>query len=198
MKRSQRFLLTAGSLTVLAAAGGLLRFHQKHLSTFGHNAPLGLHADMVQTQLSIGIPGIGKMYQAVLTNYGLLPERVLACEYTTDSSDEGTDLAYKIERWNAKSGAWETLINTNGPGFCKPYPTGIVKGRIAERWLWPGQSFSTATEATAARVGLAKADSVRFAVFLRSGETNSDALPTSAFQIDESPINATVPYRVRH
>lgn len=185
-------------LTMLAAAGGLMRFHQDHTSAFGHAPSLGLHADIIQTQVSIGIPGISKMYQAILSNYGLLPETVLVCEYVTDAFEKGIDVAYKIERWNAKSGAWETLINTNGPDFCKPYPTGIVKGRITGRWLWPGQSLSTATEATAARVGLAKGDSVRFAMFLRSGEANSDALPTSAFQIDESPIDGTVPYRVRH
>ncbi|MBL8220650.1 MAG: hypothetical protein JNL62_15575, partial [Bryobacterales bacterium] len=198
MKWPYRVLVSTVSLLGLAAAGRLAMAHRHHSSTFGHVSPLGLHADVIVRTGSIGIPGVSKMYEAVLTNYGLLPVPIVRCEYLDDTLSRGTMIAYRVERWNRKPGKWDVIVNMNSPDFCKPYPLGIVEARLTTRWLWPGQSLATGEEATAARDPLEKGDSARFAVYLRTGDSNSESIPTAGFAIDESPTVDADALRVRH
>jgi hypothetical protein len=138
------------------------------------------------------------MYEAELTNYGILPVAVTRCEFLDDTFSRGTMVAYSVERWNRSSGHWESVVNMNSRNFCKPYPLGIVEARVATKWLWLGQSITTGEEATAARDPLERGDSARFVVYLRTGDANSASLPTAAFPIDESPAGYAGALRVRH
>ncbi|HJZ95852.1 MAG TPA: hypothetical protein VKE70_05060 [Candidatus Solibacter sp.] len=172
--------------------------HRRHRSTFGHDAPLSLHADILVGDGSIGIPGITKTYEGELTNLGFFPVPVARCEYLDDTLTPGTMVAYRIERWNQSSARWDLVLDMNGPEFCKPYPLGIVQARLTTKWLWPGQSLRTGDEATAARDGIEKGDSVRFALYLHTGDRNSAAHPTPKFLIDEAPTVDANALRVRH
>src|SRR6266540_1145946 len=51
---------------------------------------------------------ITKMYEAELTNYGILPVAVTRCEFLNDTLSRGTMVAYGAERWNRTSGQWES------------------------------------------------------------------------------------------
>jgi hypothetical protein len=69
-----------------------------------------LHADMVVTNANIGIPGISKMYEATLTNQGRLPARVTRCDFIDDTLSPGTSVAYAVQRWDAGSKRWVTVV----------------------------------------------------------------------------------------
>lgn len=79
--------------------------------------------------------------------------------------------------------------------FCKPYPLGIIEGRVVEKRLWPSQNLSIGEEATGARVQ--KGDLVRFVLFAAEPWTGTSGYPTVGFEIDEQVATA-VPMRVRH
>jgi hypothetical protein len=198
MRWRNRVLVSIALLPLLALAGRLVLVHWCHFSIHSHGAPLGLHADVIVRNASIGIPGITKMYEATLTNYGVLPVAVTRCEFLDDTFSPGTMIAYSVERWSNSSGHWETVVNMNSRNFCKPYPLGIVKARLATRWLWLGQTLTTGEEATAARNPIEKGDSARFVVYLRTGDTNSTSIQTAVFPIDESPAGDAGALRVRH
>ena len=137
------------------------------------------------------------MYEAELTNFGVLPVAVTRCEFLDDTLSRGTSVAYSDERWNNRSNRCESVVNLNNRDFCKPYPLGIVEARLASKWLWPGQSLTTGEEATAARDVFENGDSARFVVYPRIGETNAEPIPTAAFAIDEHPT-VDVNFRIRH
>jgi hypothetical protein len=198
MRWLSRTLVSIVILFLLVFAIRLALVHRRHFSVHGHSAPLGLHADIIVSNASIGIPGITKMYEAELTNYGVLPIAVTRCEFVDDTLSHGTMVAYSVERWNGTSGNWESVVNMNGRNFCKPYPLGIVEARLTMKWLWPGQSLTTGEEATAARDPLQRGDSARFVVYLRTDERNSASIPTAAFPIDESPTVDAGALRVRN
>src|SRR3982074_67801 len=95
-----RALISIVLMLLLALASGLLLIHRRHFSTHGHVAPFGLHADAIVTNASTGIPGLTKMYEAELTNYGLLPVAVTRCEFLDEPNSRRTMIAYSVERWN--------------------------------------------------------------------------------------------------
>ena len=193
-----RALVSIVLLLLLALVSRLVLVHWHHFAAHDHVAQLGLHADVIVSNASIGIPGITKMYEAELTNLGVLPVAVTQCEFLDDTFSRGTMVAHSVERWNRTSGRWEPVVNMNSRDFCRPYPLGIVEARLATKWLWPGQSLTTGEEATAARDPLEKGDSARFVVYLRTGETKSTSIPTTGFPIDESPSADAGFLRVRH
>jgi hypothetical protein len=156
-----------------------------------------LRADLVVTNADIGIPGISKMYEATLTNRGLLPVRVTRCNFIDDTLSPGTNVAYAVQRWDGGSKRWATVVEWRQSEFCKPYPLGIVEANLTRSWLWPGQKLSTGEEATAARDGFNVGDRGRFVVFTGTPGDYSSAVLTSEFVIDERP-QTDVPLRVRH
>src|SRR5690348_881340 len=88
--------------------------------------PSRLSAEVKVTNADIGIPGVTKMYEATVINRGLLPVRVARCDFIDDASAAGTMVAFAVQRWNKDLKRWETIVDTSGPRFCKPYPLGIV------------------------------------------------------------------------
>jgi hypothetical protein len=156
-----------------------------HLDRYGHLVRFGLHADLVVSKGDIGLDGITKLYEARLTNYGLLPAKVTACDFTTDTSAHATKVAYTVEQWDSRQNKWMP-VEYGEPPFCWRYPLGNVsEARLFSALLWPGQSIATGKEATAARGGFQIGDHARFSVFTGKVEDWRNAFPTPAFRIDE-------------
>lgn len=198
MKQLLRWVAFLGLLAALIHAGKVMMLRQRHFSTHGHAAGRGLHADVLTRNASIGIPGINKMYEAELTNFGMLPALTRQCDYLSDAMARGTMVAYSVERWDHRSGAWQSVVDMNNAEFCAPAPLSIVEASLTARWLWPGQSVRTEEEATAAREPLRAGDTVRFRVYVRTGDSKSESVATNGFVIDESRTEDTGPLRLRH
>jgi len=167
----------------------------RHDLRFGHFVGLGLHADYAVNRVDLAIPGITKVYDATLTNFGFVPRNIFACEFITDAMGHGTELAFAIQKWSRTAQTWTTSLQPTEASFCKPYPLGIIEGKVVARRLWPGQSLSIGEEATAAR--FQKSDLVRFVLFAGQSWTVTSGYPTPGFEIDEQ-ITTNVPLRVKH
>lgn len=181
---------------ILSFTVRLVLIERSHFAEHGHLMPLGLHADMIVHYASIGIPGVTKMYEAEITNFGLLPVSVARCEFISDTLTPGTMIAYDVERWDRSLSVWKTAVDFSGPHFCTPVPLSMAQTRLVTKWLWPGQSLTTGEEATAARDAFQKGDAARFVLY--AGTNKSELTPTAGFLIDEKPSDEGVPFRVRH
>src|SRR5581483_11415859 len=168
-----------------------------HLARFGHLAPLALHADIIIRRVDAGIPGVSKDYEAGLTNYGVKPVTVMACDFVSDASESGRIVPYAIERWNPVSRSWQTVLGYDTSAFCRSYPLGISQAHLVSTRLWLGQSISTGSESTAAREEFSIGDRPRFVVFGQDAHRPKSAFATIAFSIDEHPYSE-VPLRIRH
>ena len=176
---------------ILAVVVVIATIQIRHWKMFGHLAPPALHSDVEVFPWDIAIPGITKGYQARITNFGLFPRRVDRCDFLTDAFEHGESVGYKIEMWNKRSNTWETMQDASSV-YCQPAPLSMVKADRYTKWLWPGQSLSTGTEATGAR-GTLKGKSLRFVVI-----ANGKDYPTASFVVDEQIQDAGAPYRVTH
>ena len=157
-----------------------------------------LVADWKADPGGIGIPGLTKTYEAVLTNRSLLPVRVSVCDYTTDGMEHGKGVAYYAERWEQSSGEWRFFWGIPRQEFCKPHGDDILAGsRVREIWLWPHQSISTDFVAIQAVDGLRLNDRLRF-VIAPFHRTTGAVVATAAFTVDERPSGSETPFRILH
>ena len=191
-----------GAILVILAMVGLWMayLHVRHWLTHGHFAPIALHADIVVHDASIGIPGITKMYEAILTNYGVFPVVIERCSYLSDAGFAGTMVAYNIEQWIPATRAWTGVAEFAKPEFCTPVPLSMGNTRWGRSWLWPGQSVSTEQEATGARGLFKKGDTLRFVVVtdVTGAAMHRPSYPTQSFTLDEKMLDNETPFRVRH
>jgi hypothetical protein len=193
-----RALLKSCALLIAISVCGVLLLELLHYQRYGHLAPLGLHADLIVEHADYGIEGITKVYGVKLTNYSFHPVTVRACGLVDDTFQRGTGIAYAVQKWNAKSAKWESVVVLDQSSFCHPYPLGIVEAHLFSKRLWPGQSVSGGEEATAARDGFELGDSARFVAFAGAAGNMQNAFPTVAFRIDEHRTVNGVPFRVKH
>jgi hypothetical protein len=79
MSRVQKAGLTLVALLFI----GLFLHELRHFYRYDHFVPFGLHADVSITTSDdvIGVEGIAKIYDARLTNYGVVPNRIVVCDY---------------------------------------------------------------------------------------------------------------------
>ena len=187
MKWRLRIPIILAAAVMIAAAVVQVR----HYLIFGHIVPLGLHADVTVKKADLGIPGITKVYEAYVTNFGVFPRRVRRCEYLTDAMARGVGIGYRVQQLNQSSGRWQTVVDA-ASDFCQPYPLGISEAHLTSKLLWPGQTLPSASEATGARGNL-KGETTRFLVVV-----NDRDLPTAPFTIDEQIQGVDVGYRVSH
>lgn len=182
----------------MAVSGWVAYVQYRHYADFGHFVPIGLHADVIVHHADIGIPGITKMYEARITNYGLIPVLVERCTFVSDTMEPGVIVAYNIERWDSTGQAWKLTHEFAKPNFCSPVPLSMGMTHWQRTWLWPGQSLSTGEEATGAR--FRKGDRIRFAVITDvTGSTSKEAAYTTwPLTIDEQTLDPDTGYRVRH
>lgn len=163
----------------VAAIGLVGAFYQRRSAVL-----LQVRVDAVPAE--IGIPGIHKMYRGVLTNAGNGRAAVRVCDSLTDAFGREVHVAHAIERWNDLSGRWEEFWRIPREAFCRPYPTGIVEGRVTEIALSAGHSVETSDIAIQASEGLRLGDRLRFVVFPYF-DHESTRITSAAFEIDELP-----------
>ncbi len=189
-----RVLKRIGLLTAALLLLSISLLQLGHLIRFGHFFPFGLHADVTVRKVDYGIEGITKAYEAKLTNYGIMPAKITACDFVDDAMERGTIVCSGLQKWNPSAKKWEDAFKTSKFSFCHPYPLGMIETHLVTKQLWFFQSISAGEEATAARDIFVIGDKARFLVFA----VDDHALSTAAFSIDEHPIASGVPYRVRH
>lgn len=98
----------AGVLFLLCVIAVLSLHELSHSDRYGHLVRFGLHADLVVSKEDGGLEGITKSYEARLTNYGLFPAKITACEFTFNAA-RGTKVAYVVEQWDRRQNKWKTL-----------------------------------------------------------------------------------------
>jgi hypothetical protein len=195
--------LRVGNRLLLAAVvllGAWMVYVQvRHRIVYGHFTTPTLHADVVMRDASIGIPGITKMYEATLTNYGFFPALVEECTYFDDDGVPGVTVAYNIERWDPAKRTWTRELEFAKPALCTTAPLRMGTRQWVRSWLLPGQSLSTGEEATGAREPFRKGDTLRFVVVtdVTGRAIRNSSNPTPSFTLDEQRLD-TIQYRVRH
>lgn len=182
---------------LLAIAVSLASIQVRHRLTHGHFVPLGLHADIVVHNTSIGIPGITKLYEGTLTNFGFLPAQIERCTYLSDTNSPGELLAFNIEQRQPGKDEWTRRMEF-APELCSPMAGFGGNTRWLRSWLWPGQVLSTEEEATAAR-GFRNGDTLRFVIVIDvTGKSGRASYPTPPFTLDEQAQDNVTGYRIRH
>lgn len=166
-------------VSILAFAFAIVE--ASHRVRFGHFAPLGLHADVLVRKTDYGIPGISKVYEARLTNFGIAPVKITVCDFISDDSSHGTVVGSRVEKWDPVAKQWQSVFTTAAVSSCHPYPLGMMETNVVSKELWPGQSVSAGEGAYAAFDAIAIGDKVRFVILPGNGRT----FPTAAFSIDE-------------
>lgn len=158
-----------------------------HVFRFGHFAPWDLHVDVIVRKADYGIPGISKVYEPRLSNFGIAPETVIVCRVKEDwdSPSYVMEVGNAIEKWDPKSKQWENILGDRDKSFGCPNP--------AAKKMWPLQSLSGGEVAVAGYDIFSIGDHARFVVFAHDRK----AIPTAPFLIDEHPTVAGVPFRVR-
>lgn len=194
----QKFLLT-----LVAALCALISYFEfEHRYNYGHFFSYGLHVDAISEYGDIGIPGQTHLYRARLSNFSLLPLSFTACDYVTDAMEHGTEFPYAVQRWDASSNSWQTIVEVSEKGFCHPAPLSTIETHIVSKQLWFGMSVEVMEgEATGARVPFQKGDMARFVVFKRVGEKVDwwGAIPSLPFYIEDDVIrNENASFRVQH
>ena len=162
--------------SILVLAIGVLEI--RHHSEYGHFVGYGLHADVTVSEGDTGIPGLTQLIDAHLTNFGFFPETVERCELVSDAGAHGVSVAYRLEQLDTGTHGWKTLFDT-AESYCRPYPLGIAQSKLVTKRLWPGQTLSIGSEATAAR-GKLKGETMRFVI-----EANGRQFPTGPYMIIE-------------
>ena len=109
-------LLGAAVLAIASLIGVVESYHRLR---FGHFVPLTLHADYSIAKADIGIPGISKLYDAHITNFGILPRRIERCEFVTDAFAPGVSVGYRVQQWNTASLRWQTVLDAASE-YCRP------------------------------------------------------------------------------
>jgi len=147
---------------------------------------LGLHADVITRKADYGIPGISKVYEPRLSNFGFASKTVAVCKVLEDwdSFYYVTEVSNSIEKWNPTSKRWVSIFgDSTVPSGCKQ----------TTKRLWPLQSVSGGVVAVAGYDVFAIGDQARFVLF----PGDHKPIPTGPILIDEHATVAGVPFRVR-
>ncbi len=180
-----------GVLLIATASLGAIIHESIHFFRFGHLAPIGLHADAVVTTSSelLGVDGVAKIYDARLTNYGVFPATITACDYLNFASLHDTMVAYYVERRDPQLGRWNVVTEWGAYGsrlFCRP-SFEVTETHLVRRRLWPGESISVGGVVPAQRPGFHVGDDGRFTIFLGALGDRNTALSTAPFRV-EAPV----------
>ena len=151
--------LFAGLSVIVLAIAALQIYHH---SQYGHYVPFGLHADVAASDGA-------KLFDAHLTNFGMLPKKVERCEFVSDTGVHEATVAYRLERLDTRTNVWETIFDAE-PNFCRPH---VVVNKV----LWPGQTLSIGPEFMAAR-GDVTGKTMRFVI-----QANGRQFPTGPVEV---------------
>lgn len=178
------------------ALGPVLTGEAAHLMVYGHLGA-GLHADVVyDAHRNFGIPGVSGAYSVQWVNLTPIPVPARACRRPSDTSFEPPPLyRFHVERWDRGRTEWVKVLAPAARN-CAPLPTVWTV-------LWPGVPATAVDwEATAARAGLHRGDSVRFMVFRDFGVEDRGLLQiaatSAAIVMTEESTDPGTQYRVAH
>jgi hypothetical protein len=162
-----------------------------HLFRFGHFVPLGMHVEVVVTTSNglLGVDGTGKIYNASLTNYGILPAAVTVCDYLDWTSRHQTMVNYIVERRAPQIGGWQYVREWDGYGsrlFCR-LSFEVTETHRVRRRLWPGQTHRFGEGVPAQWGGFHVGDEGRFTVFLDADNDKKRAISSAIFRVDQEP-----------
>ena len=171
---------------------GVLLHELRHFHRYGHLAPLGLHADVrVATSNDVlGVEGTAKIYEARLTNFGLVPATVLVCRERVAGAPT-TNVNYIVERWDHQLGDWTAVPEWDFGGyrlFCRPVFE-VTEQHVAPLRLWPGQSVRVGEGIPAQLGGFHVGDDGRFTVFVNADGNKNSAISTRPFRVDQGVGN---------
>jgi hypothetical protein len=192
-----KFVLSCLAIACLLLIG----LEWQHHHEYGHLFSYGLHVDVLNDDFNIGIPGQTKMYWARLSNYSLLPVRLPACDFVSDTLTPGTEYAYAVQRYDEASKSWQTIADATEDGFCLPAPLSKGDTHVVYRYLLPGSSVKVMDgEATGAREPFRKGELARFVVFRRMAQSGDwpSAIPSEPFRIEDDVIRDNGSFRVKH
>jgi len=175
---------------------GFIALESIHFYRYRHFAPLRLHADVVVTTSNeiLGVQGTGKIYQARLTNYGILPTRFIGCDFIDWASRRETMLNYIVERRKPNSVRWEYVPELDEYGsriFCRD-SFEVTDTRRAPHWFWPGQTMQFGEIIPAQMGGFRSGDDARYTVFLGADGNGLNSLSTHSFRVDQEPLKRPV------
>ncbi len=195
-------LRKVGAILVAVCLFGIVIHELIHFLRYGHLAPPGLHADTILTTQSdlLGIEGVAKIYDARLTNYGILPTTMTVCDYLDYSSSHKTMVAYIVERWDLQLRRWSTVPEWDEYGsrlFCRP-SFEVTETHLVRRIVWPGQSIWVGQVVPPERGGFHLGDDGRFTIFLRPDGNRDSTLSTAPFRVEQQ-LKTKVPLPIgRH
>ena len=176
-------------LTLVALFFLVLFLHElRHFYRYGHLVPFGLHADVSITTSNdvLGVEGLAKIYDARLTNYGILPNTIVVCDYRVAGAPD-TAVNYVVERWDRQSREWMLVPEWDFYGyrlFCRPVFE-VTEEHLASRRLWPGQSIRVGEGIPAQMGGFHIGDDGRFTIFLDADGKKTNAISTATFRVDQ-------------
>jgi hypothetical protein len=185
------FLRRAGFSLVALVLAAFIVHELSHLYRFGHFVPLGLHVEVVVTTSNdlLGVEGTGKIYDAHLTNYGILPAAVTVCDYCDWTSRHQTMVNYIVERRTSQIGSWQYVPEWDSYGsrlFCRPSFEVTETHRVPRR-IWPGQTYRLGEGVPAQFGGFHAGDEGRFTVFLNADNDKNRAISSEIFLVDQEP-----------
>ena len=166
-----------------------------HIHRFGHLCPLALHIDVSVTSSAelLGVTGPANIYKARLTNFGLLPRTIVACEYINWASQRAIMLDYIVERRKDRADKWRFVQKWDESRlFCRP-AFEVTATHIVRKWLWPGQSLYVGSGVPAQWGGFQAGDAGRFTLFKNGDSDGARVLSSPQFVADRSPRPGLVP-----
>ena len=192
VSKNQMKLIRKAGFSLVALAFASCASHELiHLFRFGHFVPLGLHVEVVVTSSNelLGVEGTGKIYNASLTNYGVLPAAVTVCDYLDSTSSNQTMVNYIVERRTPQIGGWQYVREWDNYGsrfFCRPSFEVTETHRVRRR-LWPGQTYRVGEGVPAQWGGFHVGDEGKFTVFLNADNDKNHVISSAIFRVDQEP-----------
>src|SRR5258705_10804500 len=104
----------------------------KHYKTYGHFVSYGLHVDVLNRDVSIGIPGRTKEYWAQLTNFSLRPVQLTMCRTRGDTIMPPLQSGWAVQRYDDRTKSWQTIIDATQGGFCRSLLSTDVETKYLE------------------------------------------------------------------
>jgi hypothetical protein len=150
-----------------------------HRLRFGHFVGYGVHADVVESPSEIGVPGVKTVYAARLSNYTLLPSRLVGWECVGDvgGSPPRFSCRFQLQKLSPQDGHWIVMIDFK--------PTAGARFPVASKRLYPLHSLVPMDWGAYGLVnGLRKEDLLRFAIFTKLYEPEAEVY-TEPFRISD-------------
>ncbi len=199
MKVTKAFILKLIVGLMVVASLSVIVVEWRHRQRYGHLVSYGLHVDALNEDFNIAIPGQTKMYWAEVSNFSLLPVRLPACRFPSDTLHPPLDYAYAIQRFDEPSKSWQTLSVPHFEFCLQPESN---ESAVVYTYLLPGSSVKVMDGgAFGAMDAFRKNDLARFVVF-RSVIPSADwatAIQSPPFRIeDDVPRNADGSIRIQH